>query len=62
MEIEYRGWCPQGRRAEDGSIPACYALQETPFSDYAQRTEWNIRDSDATVIFSVLSLQAEAPS
>lgn len=22
-------------------------------SDYAQRTEWNVRDSDATVIFSL---------
>lgn len=55
MEIEHGGWCPQGRQAEDGIIPACYPLQETPSSDYAQRTEWNIRDSDATVIFSLSS-------
>ncbi|WP_010469011.1 putative molybdenum carrier protein [Acaryochloris sp. CCMEE 5410] len=55
MEIEHGGWCPQGRQAEDGIIPTCYPLQETPSSDYAQRTEWNIRDSDATVIFSLSS-------
>jgi hypothetical protein len=29
-----------------------YELQETTSSDYAIRTQWNIRDSDATVIFS----------
>ncbi len=29
-----------------------YDLRETPDSDYAQRTEWNVRDSDGTVIFS----------
>jgi hypothetical protein len=28
-------------------------LKETPFSDYAERTEWNVRDSDGTVIFSI---------
>lgn len=53
MKIAHGGWCPQGRRAEDGIIPTCYPLQETPSSDYAQRTEWNIRDSDATAIFSL---------
>lgn len=50
------GWCPQGRRAEDGCIPACYRLQETPSSTYAVRTEWNIRDTDATAIFSLSSV------
>lgn len=46
------GWCPKGKPAEDGRIPEKYPLQETPSSDYAQRTEWNARDSDATVIFT----------
>ena len=50
--IPYGGWCPKGRRAEDGSIDWRYELKETPSSDYAQRTEWNVRDSDGTVIFS----------
>ncbi len=46
------GWCPRGRRAEDGRLPARYTLQETPSSRYAQRTRWNVRDSDATLIIS----------
>jgi hypothetical protein len=31
------GWCPKGRRSEDGSIPGKYPLQETPTGDYRQR-------------------------
>ncbi|MBI1320569.1 MAG: molybdenum cofactor carrier [Candidatus Hydrogenedens sp.] len=46
------GWCPRGRRAEDGVIDAVYPLDETPDEDYAQRTEWNVRDSDATLILT----------
>jgi hypothetical protein len=44
------GWCPRGRLAEDGRIPERYPLEETPSDDYPQRTEWNVRDSDATLI------------
>ena len=44
------GWCPKGRRAEDGPLPARYPLRETPSADYAQRTAWNVRDSDATLV------------
>ena len=44
------GWCPRGRRAEDGTIPARYPLRETPTAEYPQRTAWNVRDSDGTVI------------
>jgi hypothetical protein len=44
------GWCPRGRRAEDGAIDARYPLDETPSEDYLQRTEWNVRDSDGTLI------------
>jgi Circularly permutated YpsA SLOG family len=50
--LQHGGWCPQGRRAEDGEIPARYKLRETPSVRPDQRTEWNVRDSDATVIFS----------
>lgn len=46
------GWCPKGRRAEDGPLPARYPLEETPARDYAQRTEWNVRDSDATLVLT----------
>jgi Circularly permutated YpsA SLOG family len=44
------GWCPRGRRAEDGAIPEVYPLSETPHQAYRQRTEWNVRDSDGTLI------------
>ncbi len=53
--IEHGGWCPQGRLAEDGVITAQYDLRETPKADYLQRTEWNVRDSDATAIISLAS-------
>jgi hypothetical protein len=53
--IPHGGWCPKGRWAEDGVIDARYQLEETPMAETAQRTEWNVRDSDATVIFSIAS-------
>jgi len=51
--IPHGGWCPKGRLAEDGTIAGRYRLRETPAADYATRTEWNVRDADATVIFSI---------
>ena len=51
--IPHGGWCPRGRLAEDGPIAERYQLEETPDAEYAQRTEWNVRDSDGTVIFSL---------
>jgi hypothetical protein len=50
------GWCPRGRRAEDGPLKEVYPLQETPSSDYTQRTRWNVRDSDGTVVLYKSSL------
>ncbi len=50
--LPLRGWCPKGRLAEDGTILPVYPLQETPTTEYAVRTEWNVRDSDATLILS----------
>src|SRR5262245_38989221 len=47
------GWCPNGRKAEDGTIDRRYSLTETPSEDYSQRTEWNVRDSDGTAVFSI---------
>jgi hypothetical protein len=44
------GWCPEGRLAEDGPIPARYPVQELPFAGYEERTLQNIRDSDGTLI------------
>jgi hypothetical protein len=48
--LEISGWCPRDRRAEDGTIPSHYPLRETASRSYAVRTEWNVRDSDATLI------------
>ncbi|HZT80256.1 MAG TPA: putative molybdenum carrier protein [Gemmataceae bacterium] len=46
------GWCPKGRRAEDGPIPAKYPLHEAPTEHYPQRTALNVRDSDGTLILT----------
>jgi hypothetical protein len=37
---------------EDGRIGSLYPLAETPDADYSQRTEWNVRDSDATLVLT----------
>jgi hypothetical protein len=50
--LPYGGWCPRGRKAEDGPIPDCFQLTETTSSSYPVRTRWNIRDSGGTAIFS----------
>src|SRR5262249_3924024 len=52
LGIPCGGWCPKGRRAEDGTIPPHYLLQETTTDAYPQRTEWNVRDSDGTLILT----------
>jgi predicted Rossmann-fold nucleotide-binding protein len=46
------GWCPKGRKAEDGPIPAHYPLQETKSSDYRVRTEQNLKEVDGTLILT----------
>jgi hypothetical protein len=51
--IPHRGWCPKGRKAEDGVIPDRYQLTETNSTDYLTRTRWNVRDSDATLVFTL---------
>jgi len=51
--IECGGWCPSGRRAEDGTIDEKYPLNETSSRHYAQRTEWNVRDGDGTLVVTV---------
>ncbi|WP_447980191.1 putative molybdenum carrier protein [Candidatus Nitrospira bockiana] len=44
------GWCPKGRVAEDGVLADRYPLRETPSPIYPERTEWNVRDSDGTLV------------
>lgn len=55
--IAVGGWCPKGRRAEDGIIPERYPLVETHRRDYPYRTLLNIRDSDGTLILFMNQLR-----
>ena len=56
--LEINGWCPPGRVSESGTIPEQFPLKETPQErspdamnvPRSQRTEWNVRDSDGTLI------------
>lgn len=65
LGIVYGGWCPRGGWAEDAPDPpgirARYPrLVETPSADPRQRTAWNVRDSDATLILLTCDL-SESP-
>ena len=59
-QISHGGWCPPGREAEDGVIPARYELEETEVerSSYApdiprsMRTELNVKRSDGILILT----------
>ena len=51
--IAYGGWCPAGRLAEEGVIPARYQLDELFDGGYLERTWANVRDSDATLLISL---------
>ncbi|MFO1425233.1 MAG: putative molybdenum carrier protein [Candidatus Competibacteraceae bacterium] len=50
------GWCPKGRRAEDGVIPSCYPLVETQERNYQTRTRRNVEDADGTLILNLGAL------
>lgn len=54
--VAHGGWCPKGRLAVDGPLPAHYQLLETESAGYRQRTKLNVRDSDATLIFNTGAL------
>lgn len=56
LEIPHTGWCPLGRKAEDGKISLIYNLVETKSSNYAIRTKLNVHDSDGTLIISPVPL------
>jgi hypothetical protein len=65
LNIECGGWCPPDRIYENGKIPNHFPLEETPIerSEAAPnvprslRTEWNVRDSDATLIVKPTNLK-----
>jgi Circularly permutated YpsA SLOG family len=58
------GWVPRGRRAKDGAIPRHYeGLVEMDSEAYERRTELNVCDADAALIFSFgLPIGGSAPS
>jgi hypothetical protein len=58
LGIPYSGWCPRGGWAEDfpeppGLLARYPLLRATPLADPAQRTEWNLRDSDAVLVVTL---------
>lgn len=59
LELQFTagGWCPAGRRAEDGEIPARYPLVELPQGGYRRRTLKNVVEADATVIIHFGEMQ-----
>ena len=60
--LAHGGWCPRGRRAEDGEIPQKYCLVEADTPLYQQRTRLNVRDSQATLIFCDLKRRSRGTS
>ena len=50
LNLQCGGWCPEGRLAEDGTIPEQYPLEELPGGDYRDRTRKNVVDSDGSAI------------
>lgn len=60
--LGHGGWIPKGRRAEDGGVPARYHMREHLSPGYPPRTEANVRDTNATVIFVVEAINAHPGS
>lgn len=52
LDLPCGGWCPKGRTSEQGPIADVYPLTETPLADPAQRTRFNVRDADGTLIIA----------
>ena len=50
LGIPCGGWCPDGRIAEDGPLPARYPVCELKGGGYVERTLANVKDSDGTTI------------
>jgi hypothetical protein len=44
------GWCPAGRKAEDGPIPESYPLRESPVESYEVRTRMNVTEAGGSLI------------
>ena len=53
LGMPHGGYCPKGRRAEDGIIPSKYNLIEHISVQYAGRTLENVLSSDGTLILHI---------
>ena len=53
LGIPTGGWCPNGRRAEDGVIPARYPLSETESPDHGDAARLYIKSADAILLLYV---------
>lgn len=52
LDLLVGGWCPKGRRAEDGAIPERYPVRQHPSPEYLPRTEANISGTDGTLVLT----------
>ena len=64
--MPWGGWCPKGGWAEDfpdppGLLTKYPELRETPSPLPGQRTEWNVRDSDALLIITAREGLSDSP-
>jgi hypothetical protein len=50
LGIPHGGACARGRKSDDGLLAPRYVLEEVEIRDFADRTEPNILNSDATLI------------
>lgn len=51
LGMEYGGAIPKGRKTENGPLPEFYKnMEEIESADYADRTEMNVQNSDATLL------------
>lgn len=58
--LRHGGWCPKGRRSDDGIVPVKYQLHVASLDDLAYCREVNVADSDVTLVFTYGQPQGEA--
>jgi len=63
LGVPITGWCPANGLAEDypdppGLLQKYPELVETPSGEYLERTVWNVRDSDATLVLKPQEIES----
>ncbi len=59
-ELPHGGWCPLGGLKDDDATVLPYKLKETPTENVLESVEFNVRDSDATIVFTLAPKAAGA--